>query len=79
MTRHPEDRTRLHPGYAVPPPLFPPAPWPRLPEVPAPGVVPRRRHRARRVDGAFVSGALTVLGLASLLVAIAVVAVRARP
>ncbi|MFH8339778.1 hypothetical protein [Streptomyces sp. AM6-12] len=78
-----EDRAPLNPGYAIPPPLFPPTPrspahWPLPPAVlvaPAPEAVPRRRHRARKVDGAFMSGALTVLSLASLLVTIAVVAV----
>ena len=77
MSRRPlpeEDRAPLSPGYAVPPPLFPPAPWPRTPEPAAPVAVPRHR-RPRRFDGAFVSGALTVFSLAGLLVAIAVVAV----
>ncbi|MFF4932669.1 hypothetical protein ACFY2H_27855 [Streptomyces griseofuscus] len=77
MTRNDENRAPLNPGYAIPPPLFLPPPRPLPPEapVPAPAVVRRRRHRARRVDGAFVSGALTVLSLAGLLVALAVVAV----
>ncbi|OIK25765.1 hypothetical protein [Streptomyces malaysiense] len=75
MTGNDENRAPLNLGYAIPPPLFPPPARPPRPEVPAPGVVPRRRHRARRVDGAFVSGALSVLSLAGLLVALAVVAV----
>ncbi|MFF3196600.1 hypothetical protein [Streptomyces misionensis] len=80
MTRYDQDRAPLNPGYAIPPPLFPPTPrspahWPLPPAVPDPEAAPRRRHRARKVDGTFVSGVLTVLSLASLLVAIAVVAV----
>ncbi|QLJ05805.1 hypothetical protein HZZ00_35490 [Streptomyces sp. NEAU-sy36] len=76
MTRRPPqgDRVPLSPGYAIPPPLFPPAPWPHLPEAPAPVAAPRHR-RSRTYDGAFVSGVLTLFSLASLLVAIAVVAV----
>ncbi|MGV9353790.1 hypothetical protein [Streptomyces misionensis] len=82
MTRRPApetDRAPLSPGYAIPPPLFPATPVPRPPEpsapAPAPVVVPPRHRRARGLDGAFVSGVLTLFSLASLLVAIAVVAV----
>ncbi|MFF5407662.1 hypothetical protein ACFY8K_32960 [Streptomyces misionensis] len=79
MTRRPApetDRAPLSPGYAIPPPLFPATPVPRPPApAPAPVVVPPRHRRARGVDGAFVSGVLTLFSLASLLVAIAVVAV----
>ncbi|WP_440553516.1 hypothetical protein ACSP97_19290 [Streptomyces sp. SCPE 10] len=84
MTRRPAprgDRAPLSPGYAIPPPLFPATPVPCPPEpvapAPAPVAVPRHRRsrRSRTYDGTFVSGALTVLSLASLLVAIAVVAV----
>ncbi|TWV52821.1 hypothetical protein FRZ03_10930 [Streptomyces misionensis] len=82
MTRHPApkgDRAPLSPGYAIPPPLFPATPVPRPPEpvVPAPRPVaaPPRHRISRGFDGAFVSGVLTLFSLASLLVAIAVVAV----
>ncbi|MEU2307819.1 hypothetical protein [Streptomyces misionensis] len=82
MTRRPApetDRAPLSPGYAIPPPLFPatPVPCPPEPVAPAPVAVPRHRRsrRSRTYDGAFVSGVLTVFSLASLLVAIAVVAV----
>ncbi|MET8613885.1 MULTISPECIES: hypothetical protein [Streptomyces] len=82
MTRRPAPRREhalLSPGYAIPPPLFPatPVPCPPEPVAPAPVAVPRHRRsrRSRTYDGAFVSGVLTVFSLASLLVAIAVVAV----
>ncbi|MEU0008613.1 hypothetical protein ABZ079_31275 [Streptomyces sp. NPDC006314] len=58
----------LSPGYALPPPLHPGA---RRPGTPCPAVPRPSRRRARTVDGAFLSGVLTALGLACLLVAIA--------
>ncbi|MFE1589181.1 hypothetical protein ACFW6Q_26270 [Streptomyces sp. NPDC058737] len=57
------DRTPLSPSFAMPPfhPDHPPRPVPR----------PRTRHRRRiRLDGATVSGLLTVLCVATLLVTI---------
>lgn len=61
------DRAPLSPGFAMPP--FHPAHPPR----PVPKPVPRRRSRPRpyvRLDGATVSGLLTVLCVATLLVTI---------
>ncbi|GAA2606406.1 MULTISPECIES: hypothetical protein [Streptomyces] len=55
------DRAPLSPGYAVPP--FHPAHPPR----PVPG---HRARRRARLDGATVSGLLTVLCVATLLVTI---------
>ncbi|CAL9506280.1 hypothetical protein [Streptomyces sp. enrichment culture] len=61
------DRAPLSPGYALPPfhPAHPPRP------VPKHRARPRRRH-GRRLDGASVSGLLTVLCVATLLVTITV-------
>ncbi|WCN01736.1 hypothetical protein [Streptomyces sp. M92] len=61
------DRTPLSPGFAMPPfhPDHPPRPAPR----PAPK--PARSRPYVRPDGATVSGLLTVLCVASLLVTIA--------
>ncbi|MBZ6083545.1 hypothetical protein ACFY1G_14780 [Streptomyces olivaceus] len=64
--RRDRDRAPLSPGYALPPfhPAHPPKPVPRH------RALPRRRHR--RLDGAAVSGLLTVLCVATLLVTITV-------
>ncbi|MBZ6173940.1 hypothetical protein KVH24_14025 [Streptomyces olivaceus] len=64
--RRDRDRAPLSPGYALPPfhPAHPPKP------VPKHRAGTRRRHR--RLDGAAVSGLLTVLCVATLLVTITV-------
>ncbi|MCC2267486.1 hypothetical protein LKM28_14380 [Streptomyces sp. CT1-17] len=64
--RRDRDRAPLSPGYALPPfhPAHPPKPVPRH------RALPWRRHR--RLDGAAVSGLLTVLCVATLLVTITV-------
>ena len=80
----PHQLIQVPPGWAVPPPLMPPAPWPvvRQQEPPAPPPAApapappaarrRRRFRAPRAlrEDAFWTGALTAMCIGGLLMAI---------
>jgi hypothetical protein len=82
----PHQLIQVPPGWGVPPPLMPTAPWPDVrqqeppappPAAPAPVPVPpparrRRRFRAPRAlrEDAFWTGALTAMCIGGLLMAI---------